>query len=585
MKSSISSRLSTSLENTGHLKTITSNKNKKSNPDKVDPMVNGNKDEDVTGQTNERTLIASEYNEPSDFVSLASVARRRSTFVARKYGSNDDSIDIIDEFSAKKKRKSVRSKKSVTNAKRQENTGESDAGVGNTRKSKSTMKSKTRKSSARKMAVDEAEDVNDGITANVSKNKSKGFIMAEQPGDDDSVEEIYRRNIDNILNDVESHQDSEIEIVEDLPKQGRGRKSSNLSKADIGNTVLQDHENVVETVEDITLNRNKKNKGIAKEQPSKSTNKTSKSEDVEIKASRTKTRDSKSSTGTDQSKKSRKVSVSKTTKSSRSDNQKVTDNDGQEVIDNGVDLQQKENTLVPDSHANDPYDLNEDDSENVDLYIEDDNAFGGNIVVERDKIAEKHTRVSRQKASEYKSRTKQTKSDKTKALKSKQPKDTNSKAGTRRKLPSQSSIRSSRLKSGNSQSNKNKQLHQGMKRKNTAVIEEIEVEETESHSKSKKNKVSDPDPDTDTEQQLSAKRKLEFKQQQAVLDKRRHKSLGVGGPQGRSGKSSATPKRKSYHGKVGDMSTPTVNSLVTGELVQQKLLNFKYVLCNFYDRF
>ena len=568
MKSSISSRLSTSLENTGYLKTITSNKNKKSNPDKVDQMVDGNKDEDVTGQTHERTHIASEYNEPSDFVSLASVARRRSTFVARKYGSDDDSIDIIDGFSTKKKRKSVRSKKSVTNAKRQENAGESDAGVGNTRKSKSTMKSKTRKSNARKVDVDKAEDVNDGITANVSKNKSKGFIMAEQPGDDDSVEEIYRRNIDNILNDVESHQDSEIEIVEDLPKQGRGRKSSNLSKADTGKSVIQDHENVVETVEDITMNKNKKNKSIAKKQSSKSSTKTSKSEDVEIKVFRTKakTSDSKSSTGTDQSKKSRKVSVSKATKSSRSDNQNVTENNGQEDIDNDVDLQQEENALVPDNHANDPYDLNDDDSENVDLYIEDDNAFGDNIVVESDKIAEKNTRVSRQKASEYKSRTKQTKSDKTKALKSKQPKDTNSKAGTRRKLPSQSSIRSSRLKSGNSQSNRNKQLHHGIKRKKTAVLEEIEIEETESHSESKKNKVSDPDSYTDTEQQLSAKRKLEFKQQQAVLDKRRHKSLGVGGHQGRLGKSSGTLRRKSYHDKVGDMSTPAVNSLLTGEL-------------------
>ena len=562
MKSSIISRPSTSMmEDVGQLNKKTSNKNKKSVTDKVDQVDNKNKPaDDKTGQAGERTRIDSEYNEPSDFVSLASVARRRSTFVAHKYVSDDDSIDIIDDFSPKKKRKSVRSKKSVTNVTTQKSTKEIDTkeidtNVSKTRKSKSTVKSKRTKSNAVKVTVDKDENISDGVTASVSEsnNKSKGFIMTEQPQDDNSVEEIYRRNIENILNDVGDPHDSEIEIIEDFPKQKRGRKSANVNKADIRKSI-NDHENEVvnESDNDMTIDKNQQNKNTAKKQASK-TKASSKSKAAETKTTktRTKSKDLKQNTSKDQNKKSRKVSVSKSTKSSIKNN---------EVIDYDTDTQQEEIQSAVDNQRNDPYDLNEDDSENVDLYIEDDNVIDNglefdNVVHDSDIVTTEHRKNTRQQTTEDKVKTKETniKSDKAKALKSKKQKDMKSKVGARRKLPSQSSVRSNRLKSASSVSNKNKRLHNEIKRKNTDPLKEVENEENDSISKPKKSKVSDA--------QQSAKRKLE-----PQFDKRRHKSLGVGGSQDGKGNSSTTPRRKSHYDKVKAVSTPPVNSLFNGEL-------------------
>ena len=584
LKTSVINRPSSSREDGGgKLNKMTANTNSekiKRVSDKIDSTGSTNKPVDNrTGQAGERTRIGSEYYEPSDFVSLASVARRRSTFVAHKYESDNDSIEILDD-SPKKKRKSVRGKKSVTNVKGQKSTEETETDVSKTRKSKNTVKSKRTKSNARPCTEtvhkDKTESHENGVTANAdeNKNKRKGFIMTELPQVDNSVEEIYRRNIENIIN-LGDHHDSEIEIVEDFPKQKWGRKSASMNQVDHKKSIKDHHENedidneVVD--EDMDNGKKQKNENTAKKQSSKVKD-ADKSEAPKVKTTktRTKSKDLKQNVIKDQNKKSRKISVPSSTKPLINIDQDVTENDNQDKIDNDKDIQQQESQSVPDNHALDPYELNEDDSGNQELYIEDDNVIGNEVedenaianAVDSDIVTQKIKKVAKEKGVGVKTKTKETntaKSSKAKTSRLKRQEDTKSKAGPRKQLPSQSSIRSSRLKSGSSESTKNKALYYiSIKRKNTDVLNEADSGEIDSVSKPKKSKISD----SDTDLQQSAKRKLDFKKQQALLAKRKHKSLGVGSYSDREGKSS-TPRRKSYHDKAS--ATPPVNSMLTGE--------------------
>lgn len=163
----------------------------------------------------EKTHLDTKYYEPSDFVSLALVARRKSTFERQQHYENDDhDIEKIDK--AHKKRKGLKDKKSILDDKNKENTLDKYSGIKQTKINKSTPKSVGKK----KSETDNDENFKTGkklTTENVVENLKprKKLLITHQPLNHNHAAKISQNN----------HYDSEI-IVNDIPQQKQKRKNA-----------------------------------------------------------------------------------------------------------------------------------------------------------------------------------------------------------------------------------------------------------------------------------------------------------------------------------------------------------------------
>ena len=163
-----------------------------------------------------RMEASGEYYEPSELVCLASVAKRRSVYVASKDVDSDDDIDILDDIPKKKgTRKSMVVKIGVSKSKTVEKkTVEKKL----TKTSKSTVKSKRNVKSLSDKET--AEEVND--EANVKMNGTK-----------QSVTKLTSQEVRVSLHENYSDHENNIDVTDMVPKQKTKRKSVYQKKVDL----------------------------------------------------------------------------------------------------------------------------------------------------------------------------------------------------------------------------------------------------------------------------------------------------------------------------------------------------------------
>ena len=170
---------------------------------------NGTKTDSKKAHTLSGRMEASgEYYEPSELVCLASVAKRRSVYVARKDVDSDDDIDILDDIPKKKgTRKSMVVTIGVSKSKTVEKkTVEKKL----TKTNKSTVKSKRNVKSL--LDKETEEEVND--EANVNMNRTN-----------QSVTKLTSQEVRVSLHENYSDHENNIDVTDMVPRQKTKRKS------------------------------------------------------------------------------------------------------------------------------------------------------------------------------------------------------------------------------------------------------------------------------------------------------------------------------------------------------------------------
>ena len=171
-----------------------------------------------------RAVIGEEYYEPSEFVCLASVARRRSTFVSNKDVDSDDDIEIFDD----RKRKSVFGKnaKSIVNKKEQIDK-KADKKNKRTVKSNRNIKSgsdedeNSEGSDAKQTSYNDERQMTETSKPRKAQKRLKHDVGANEKSNTKkrSVTKMKRISL------TDNH-DSEIEIIDDVPKKKQSRKDT-----------------------------------------------------------------------------------------------------------------------------------------------------------------------------------------------------------------------------------------------------------------------------------------------------------------------------------------------------------------------
>ena len=187
-----------------------------SKPDGTELNDNGTKTDSKKAHTLSGRMEASgEYYEPSELVCLASVAKRRSVYVASKDVDSDDDIDILDDIPKKKgTRKSMVVQVGVSKSKTVEKKMMEKK---LTKTNKRTVKSKR---NVKSLSDKETEkEVNDEDNVNMNGTKQ-------------SVTKLTSQEVRVSLHENYSDHEHNIDVTDTVPKQTIKRKSVYQKKVD-----------------------------------------------------------------------------------------------------------------------------------------------------------------------------------------------------------------------------------------------------------------------------------------------------------------------------------------------------------------
>ena len=169
-----------------------------------------------TESKSNKTEAGGTYYEPSEFVCLASVARRRSVYINNRVVESDDDIEILDDLPVKKGvRKSVLSKSENSSTRSKDKKVKNDVkGAKRSKKNKSTLKSNSNANSH----VEKAGEKEGTIEGKTSKKGTKQSVNNS-------------KKIKGVSKTLSDH-NSDTDVVDSVPKQRSKRKSSHQNEVD-----------------------------------------------------------------------------------------------------------------------------------------------------------------------------------------------------------------------------------------------------------------------------------------------------------------------------------------------------------------